>query len=226
MTTTTTTNEANKEEEEDDDDDYDLLYGDVGDFSDDEERKTTTTKRSTTIAIETGDGDAIGKKGRTDEDQDQEDQGTTKEHERGGEKEEEDKTEEDDDEEKHVRVRGKPHLVDDRSKSRTIGRRIWCRETHPFLYRKEKRKEQRVRGGGVYDRKSGRTVRRKSEQKSDRRQSVRGDASTIDKGRGRGNDDFAASRDDNDNFTPPPDTAWKGPIPDKAPEECRRRKHS
>lgn len=50
-----------------------------------------------------------------------------------------------------------------------------------------------MRGGGVYDRKSGRTVRRKSEQKSDRRQSVRGDASTIDKGRGRGNDDFAAS---------------------------------
>ena len=69
---TTTTNEANKEEE---DDDYDLLYGDVGDFSDDfEERKTTlTTKRSGTThdAIETGtDGDfAIGKKGRTDEDQ-------------------------------------------------------------------------------------------------------------------------------------------------------------
>ena len=101
---TTTTNEANKEEE---DDDYDLLYGDVGDFSDDfEERKTTlTTKRSGTThdAIETGtDGDfAIGKKGRTDEDQNQEDQGrTTKEHERGfGEKEEEDKTEEDDDEE-------------------------------------------------------------------------------------------------------------------------------
>ena len=99
---TTTTNEANKEEE---DDDYDLLYGDVGDFSDDfEERKTTlTTKRSGTThdAIETGtDGDfAIGKKGRTDEDQNQEDQGrTTKEHERGfGEKEEEDKTEEDDD---------------------------------------------------------------------------------------------------------------------------------
>ena len=64
-----------------------------------------------------------------------------------------------------------------------------------------------MRGGGVYDRKSGRTVRRKSEQKSDRRQSVRGDASTIDKGRDVGTTTLPRAP------RPPPDTAWKGPIP-------------
>ena len=209
MTTTTTTNEANKEEEEEEDDDYDLLYGDVGDFSDDEERKTTTTKRSTTNAIETGDGDAIGKKGRTDEDQDQEDQGTTKEHERGGEKEEEDKTEEDDDEGKNtsVYVANLTWWTTDRKVEQLAGEFGVVKRIHFFT----EKKNGKSKGCAAVEFTTAKAAELCAENLNKR--AIEGKACVVTRAPSTRDGDAGTTTLPRAPLGPPPDTAWKGPIP-------------
>ena len=211
---TTTTNEANKEEE---DDDYDLLYGDVGDFSDDfEERKTTlTTKRSGTThdAIETGtDGDfAIGKKGRTDEDQDQEDQGrTTKEHERGGEKEEEDKTEEDDDDEEKntsVYVANLTWWTTDRKVEQLAGEFGVVKRIHFFT----EKKNGKSKGCAAVEFTTAKAAELCAENLNKR--AIEGKACVVTRAPSTRDGDAGTTTLPRAPLGPPPDTAWKGPIP-------------
>ena len=212
---TTTTNEANKEEE---DDDYDLLYGDVGDFSDDfEERKTTlTTKRSGTThdAIETGtDGDfAIGKKGRTDEDQNQEDQGrTTKEHERGfGEKEEEDKTEEDDDEEEKntsVYVANLTWWTTDRKVEQLAGEFGVVKRIHFFT----EKKNGKSKGCAAVEFTTAKAAELCAENLNKR--AIEGKACVVTRAPSTRDGDVGTTTLPRAPLGPPPDTAWKGPIP-------------
>ena len=210
---TTTTNEANKEEE---DDDYDLLYGDVGDFSDDfEERKTTTTKRSGTThdAIETGtDGDfAIGKKGRTDEDQNQEDQGrTTKEHERGGEKEEEDKTEEDDDDEEKntsVYVANLTWWTTDRKVEQLAGEFGVVKRIHFFT----EKKNGKSKGCAAVEFTTAKAAELCAENLNKR--AIEGKACVVTRAPSTRDGDAGTTTLPRAPLGPPPDTAWKGPIP-------------
>ena len=211
---TTTTNEANKEEE---DDDYDLLYGDVGDFSDDfEERKTTlTTKRSGLLmTIETGtDGDfAIGKKGRTDEDQNQEDQGrTTKEHERGfGEKEEEDKTEEDDDEEEKntsVYVANLTWWTTDRKVEQLAGEFGVVKRIHFFT----EKKNGKSKGCAAVEFTTAKAAELCAENLNKR--AIEGKACVVTRAPSTRDGDAGTTTLPRAPLGPPPDTAWKGPIP-------------
>ena len=214
---TTTTNEANKEEE---DDDYDLLYGDVGDFSDDfEERKTTlTTKRSGTThdAIETGtDGDfAIGKKGRTDEDQDQEDQGrrtTTKERERGGEKEEEDKKteEDDDDDEKNtsVYVANLTWWTTDRKVEQLAGEFGVVKRIHFFT----EKKNGKSKGCAAVEFTTAKAAELCAENLNKR--AIEGKACVVTRAPTTRDGDAGTTTLPRAPLGPPPDTAWKGPIP-------------
>ena len=198
---TTTTNEEEKEDE-----DYDLLYGDVGD-SDDENNENNSRVRgkttTTTSAIETGDGDGtIGKKGRTEEEEEEEEE---EEGTKGRERQQE-RREKEDDEEKNtsVYVANLTWWTTDRKVEQLAGEFGVVKRIHFFT----EKKNGKSKGCAAVEFTTAKAAELCAENLNKR--AIEGKACVVTLAPSTGDAGTTTPRAP---LGPPPDTAWKGPIP-------------
>ena len=216
-------NNTNTKEEKEDED-YDLLYGDVGDSEDEERTNTTATVvvrpggKTTTTTLKSNDDDfdagdgLIGTKGRT---LDEEDEGGTKRRERGqnkGEKEDNNNNkteeEEEDEEEKNtsVYVANLTWWTTDRKVEQLAGEFGVVKRIHFFT----EKKNGKSKGCAAVEFTTAKAAELCAENLNKR--AIEGKACVVTRAPSTRDGD-AGTTTPRAPLGPPPDTAWKGPIP-------------